>query len=292
MRFNYAPLLVTGALAVGSIICSIACSSPTSESNSPVNPAITNFEVNQTVKSLTKNYLCEGEDAVFADSLKIYSSVQLFVEWPNELGGKEIKALQDSLIKSISPDSTIKSIDAALTASADQPEGIDTYKMSPVDSIPQSGPSMVYSKMTSASVLSFNTDYIVYKISNYIYSGGAHGITESHYINYDLNSGSAINFENAFIPNFENKLLDAIKSSLMEQYSVSTIDALQERGIFTDQLFVTHNIYLDGYDVVFHYNPYDIGPYALGSIDVRVPYYTIQELLTPNVKQLLSNVSI
>lgn len=292
MRFNYAPLIVTGALAGGSIICSIACSSPTSESNQPVNPAIANFEVNQTVKSLTKNYLCEGENAVFADSLNIYSTVQLFVEWPNDLGGKNIRALQDSLIKSISPDSTISGIDAALTASADKPEGIDNYKMSAVDSIPQSRPSMVYSKMTSASVLSFNTDYIVYKISKYIYSGGAHGITESHYINYDLNTGSAINFGNAFMPNFDNKLLDAIKSSLMEQYSVSTIDALQERGIFTDQLFVTHNIYLDGYDVVFHYNPYDIGPYVLGSIDVRVPYYAIQELLTPNVKQLLSKASI
>ncbi len=292
MRFNYAPLLITGALAAGSIICSIACSSPTSEANRPINQAITNFEVNQTVKSLSKSYICEGEDAVFADSLKIYSTVQICVEWPNNLGGKNIKALQDSLIKSISPDSTITEIDAALNASADIPEGFGTYKMSPVDSIPKSAPAMIYTKMTSALVSSFDTDYIVYRISNYVYSGGAHGITESHYINYNLNKGEAINFANTFIPNIDNKLLDAIKTELMEQYSAMNMAALQQHGIFTDQLFVTHNIYLDGYDVVFHYNPYEIGPYALGSIDVRVPYYTIQELLTSEVRQILSKSSI
>lgn len=207
---------------------------------------------------------------------------------PDKLGGKDIKTLQDSLINAVYADSSATTIDQTLSALANRPEGIESFKMQPVDSVPTSTPAMVYQRMTSASVISFNTDYIVYAINTYAYSGGAHGISESHYINYDINSGKVINFENAFIPNYENKLLDAIKSSLMQQFSVTDLDGLQNRGIFTDQLFVSHNIYLSGYDMVFHYNPYDIGPYALGSIDVRVPYYTIEELLTPDVRQLLS----
>lgn len=288
MRFNYAPLYITGVLATASIICSIACSSPTSETNNPVNPSIDNFEVCQTVKTISKSYLCEGEGAVFADSLKIYSTVQASVQWPDKLGGKNIKTLQDSLINAVYADSSATTIDQTLSALANRPEGIESFKMQPVDSVPTSTPAMVYQRMTSASVISFNTDYIVYAINTYAYSGGAHGISESHYVNYDINSGKVINFENAFIPNYENKLLDAIKSSLMQQFSVTNLEGLQNRGIFTDQLFVSHNIYLSGYDMVFHYNPYDIGPYALGSIDVRVPYYTIEELLTPDVRQLLS----
>lgn len=288
MRFNQAPLFIIGALAAGSIVCGIACSSPTSETNNPVNPAIKNFEVSQTVKTLSKNFICEGEDALFDDSLKIYSSVQLYIEWPEKLGGKNIAPLQDSLLKVFCPDTVIAGIDAALTTSASRPEGMDQFKITAVDSIPQSQPSMVYSKMTSATVKSFNPDYIVYKITNYTYSGGAHGATESHYINYDLNKGEALTFNNIFIPGNEDSLLAQIKSTLMEQYSASSIEGLQEHGIFTDQLFVTHNVYLEGTDVVFHYNPYDIGPYALGSINVRIPYYTISELLAPTSRELLS----
>lgn len=290
MRFEQAPLLIIGALAAGSIVCGIACSSPTSETNNPINPSIKNFEVNQTIKTLSKNFACEGEEAMFDDSLKTYSNVQLYVEWPNSLGGKNIAPLQDSLVKALCPDTVITGIDAALTTSASRPEGMNQFKITAIDSIPQDKPSMVYSKMTSITVKSFNPDYVVYKISNYTYSGGAHGINESHYINYDLNKGEALNFEKIFVPGYEDLIIDKIKDALMEQYSVSSIEELQERGIFTDQLFVSHNIYLEGSDVVFHYNPYEIGPYSLGSINVYIPNYAINEILTPTARELLSKV--
>lgn len=277
-----APILISGSIVVNS------CGSNTQPSGSETSDEINNFEFRQTIKTISRDYLCEGEDAIFADSLKIYSNVRLSVAWPEKIGDKDISVLRDSLVKSVFSDSVASSIDKAMVTAASHPEGEDSFTMVPVDSIPSDKPAMVYTSMKSLSVMNFNPCYIVYEISSYIYSGGAHGMTESHYINYDINSAEVLTFDNIFIPNYEDKLLDAIKTSLIEQFCVPSLSGLQERGIFTDQLFVTHNIYLDKYDIVFHYNPYDIGAYALGSINARVPYFNVEALLTPQAKRLLS----
>lgn len=240
---------------------------------------ISNFEVRQTIKSIERSYLCEGDDAVFADSLKIYSEVKIVVEWPEKLGDTDIKVLQDSLLSSIftKPEATI---DKSMITSAQTPEGSDLFSMKAIDSIPNE-PCMIYSRDVLVSTAAFNSDFISYEISTYSYTGGAHGMTESHYVNYDLNSKTVITSENAFRPNTESYILQAIKDNLMTQYNVSSMEELEKKGFFIDQIFLTRNFYIEGTELVFHYNPYDIAPYSEGSIEVHVPYYQVKNCLSP-----------
>ncbi len=266
-----------------------ACASKTENpKTADVKSDITDFEVRQTVKSLERTYVGEGTEAVYDDTISVYSTVRMAIEWPSVMGSNDIKVLQDSLIKAIF-DTTGVSIDAAMLASAARPEGFDQFRMKQVDSIPGDVRAMTYTRDKIASVITFSPGFVVYQIMTATYDGGAHGMTESRYLNYDLNAGKVIDYGSAFKPGSEEALLQAVKDNLMTQYNASSIKELSGRGIFTDQIYVSKNFYLQGYDVVFHYNPYDIAPYSEGSVDVRVPYFQISDYLTQEVTSLLAD---
>lgn len=250
--------------------------------------SITNFEIKQTVKSLERNYLCEGAETYYDDSTEVYSTVRIAIEWPEEMGGYNLKTLQDSLLASIF-DKPKATIDASMLASAASPEGSDLFKMKQIDSIPAMEPAMAYSRDMIASIITFSPNFISYQIMTATYNGGAHGMTESHYINYDFTTGKVLTYDNTFKADSEAQVLRAIKDNLMTRYNVSSMKELDDRGIFSDQIYISKNFYPQGYEIVFHYNPYEIAPYSEGSINVRIPYFQIEDCLNPEVIQLLTD---
>ena len=104
---------------------------------------------------------------------------------------------------------------------------------------------------------------------------------------YDLKTGRVLGKSDMFIAGSEGKLLEIVKQQLAEDLK-TPVDKLSEAGIFVDQLNNIGEPYLNGESVVFHYNPYDIAPYYMGSIDVSVWASTIQQYLTPEVKALIA----
>ena len=69
-------------------------------------------------------------------------------------------------------------------------------------------------------------------------------------------------------------------------YADSLTELAEKSGIFTDRIFLTHNVYLTGNNIVFYYNPYDIAPWAVGPIEVVVPYYNLEQYLTDEAQDL------
>ena len=39
--------------------------------------------------------------------------------------------------------------------------------------------------------------------------------------------------------------------------------------------------YLDDYDIVLYFNPYEIGPWTIGTVVVPVPFYMIEDIVVP-----------
>ncbi len=286
MRFKH----YTYACALIALAIASSCTDKKPQSQDCESSEIHNFEVKQTVKTIERNYLCEGADSCYGDSIPVYSTVKIAVEWPKKMGKYDISRLQDSLVYAIF-DTTAISIDKAILASTERPEGIDLFKMKRVDSVPTSEINRVLLRDVIASVITFSPRFIVYQIMKSTYSGGAHGITESHYLNYDLKNSKTITSADIFKAGTQDTVLQAVKDCLMTKFNVSSIKELQDKGIFADRIYVTDNFYLQGYDIVFHYNPYDIAPYALGSINVRIPYYQIQSCIKPEAASMLSEAA-
>ncbi|MCM1021997.1 MAG: RsiV family protein [Muribaculum sp.] len=252
---------------------------------------VNNFEITQVVKTAQRNYLCKGVDALFDDSIPIYSVSTVAIQWPVKLDNYSLKNLQDSL-QTMAFGTASVPIDNAIINALNHPQGEELYTMEPVDSIPYNKNCMVLYKTVIASAVSFSPQFIVYQVMTSMYDGGAHGIALSRYLTYVFKLDKILDIPTAFRPGSEEALLKAIKDQLMTQYGVTSLVELNDSGIFTDQIYVSPNFYIHGYDIVFHYNPYDIATFSEGSIDVRVPYQSVAEHLTPTMLAIMERDGI
>lgn len=120
----------------------------------------------------------------------------------------------------------------------------------------------------------FNQNQILcYKNSMYSYMGGAHGNYVSWHSNFNLLTGKIITLEDLF-EDAENKLLPLMKTKLQQKYKTSNLDAVN-----LDEVFIPENFQITYGGIVFHYNPYEIGPYSLGSPAVFISYSELKNFL-------------
>lgn len=119
----------------------------------------------------------------------------------------------------------------------------------------------------------FNQNNILsYRNSMYSYNGGAHGTYGTWHTNYNTITGQIITLENLFKNDAEKSLINILKNQLKIKYKTNDLNAVN-----LDEVFVPENFQITYKGIIFHYNPYEIGPYSLGAPEVFVPY----ELLKP-----------
>ncbi len=111
--------------------------------------------------------------------------------------------------------------------------------------------------------------YAIYRSS---YLGGAHGMYTTEYHTYSLATGYELTAADLFGPQRMEPLTALIRAKLYERYQVSDDDALAAAGFFPEYISATDNFRLAPKQVVFCYNPYEIGCYALGNIEVAIDY--------------------
>lgn len=114
------------------------------------------------------------------------------------------------------------------------------------------------------------------------YSGGAHGNYGSTAVNFDAQAGEILKLsdiltdEEGFQKKAEEELIrklsDTYQDGLFPGYE-DTIRQMWESG---------PNWYLDGAGITFIFQPYLIGPYAMGEARVTLPYKEMEAYLEPS----------
>ena len=119
-----------------------------------------------------------------------------------------------------------------------------------------------------------------------MYEGGAHPLYFTTFVNYDIKNGRVACLDDLFKPGTDAEVVYAIKANLYGRYRAANDAELAEySGINVEELHVSPTFYIvDGY-VVFHYNPYEVGPWVIGEIEVPVPVYQLDGLLTDEAAQ-------
>ena len=135
-----------------------------------------------------------------------------------------------------------------------------------------------YSKESSASLnwikeLDFyilNNDRYLLSLCkrSYAYTGGAHGMEVKKFMNFNMKLGRELTLQDVFQENQMETLRSLIKNKLMESFAEESHNSLTDAGFFQDSVPLTENFYLTTFGVGFHYNPYEIAPYAFGSPEV------------------------
>ncbi len=290
-------LFFISAISISLLASSLAaCSSGSNSSTASSSGDISDFPVRLNYKSFSRQFFCSDDDSSDVDATRIYTKASASVQWPEQIGAVDISQLCDSIISIVNYNSTAEinssHINPVIANYVNNPEEAEYFSLQPVDSIPYSDDlTRAYSHSLDISFSSLTRRLAIIKTEHYAYTGGAHGIYASSYMIFSLADGIArhLAFSDLFLPDSSHKLLEAITSALMHKYGVDTPSDLDSVGIFTDNLHVSTDIYISDYDIIFHYDPYDIGPWAMGIIDVPIPYYNISEFLTPTALSLFTD---
>ncbi|WP_271855256.1 DUF3298 and DUF4163 domain-containing protein [Patiriisocius marinus] len=127
-------------------------------------------------------------------------------------------------------------------------------------------------------------DLISIEMSQYSYTGGAHGYNSVSFLNVDSKTGEVIT-NNQFIKD-KNALTVLAENKLRENYNLSKTDNINA-GVFwfeNDTFYLSNAIGISNGNLVIHYNSYEIASYADGSIDIELPLEEAAPFLNYSVK--------
>lgn len=109
-----------------------------------------------------------------------------------------------------------------------------------------------------------------YAIIRSSYTGGAHGIYGIENHTYSLAGGYELMLADLFAPQTIEGLNRLIRTKLYAQYGAANDDQLAAQGFFLDCIAANENFRITPEGITFYYNPYEIGCYALGGVEVAI----------------------
>jgi hypothetical protein len=147
----------------------------------------------------------------------------------------------------------------------------------------ENGENFIYAfEKTMRNTIFFNQGNIISLVVNvYEYTGGAHGASFTKGLILDVNTGKEVKYEDIFYEEMEEALSELLLFHLMldPKYAGET---LSEEGFDFEVIHPTGNFVADEKGITFIYNPYELGAYILGIIEIFVPYSDLFLYMNPD----------
>ncbi len=136
----------------------------------------------------------------------------------------------------------------------------------------------------SARVMEVVGNVLAYSVEQYVYMGGAHGIGTRFFYNYDITTGTLLREESLFAEGYRDKLTHLLRHNLVMQTESLHSDAdLANSDYFQENIVPNNNFCIQSGGISWHFNPYDIAPYAYGDTDIFVSSEELKPLLREGV---------
>ncbi len=117
------------------------------------------------------------------------------------------------------------------------------------------------------------------RMATYAYTGGAHPNSNLALYMFDRQTGHTLTMTD--LVSDTTALLNVVERAFRRQQELMPHTNLEEHGYFLrdGRFFLPANIGLSRTGMVFCYNPYEIAAYAVGPIEVTVPYAQLSGIL-------------
>jgi hypothetical protein len=126
----------------------------------------------------------------------------------------------------------------------------------------------------------------------YAYLGGAHGQTEKTFFVLDAKLGTQVFLNDILRSDARALLQERINDALREKYGLESGASLKAAGFFEDVVDVSGNFFLSpDNELGFCWDNYDIAPYAMGIIEIALPYSQIEDTLNDRGRELFSSLN-
>ncbi|MGM1430326.1 DUF3298 domain-containing protein [Sphingobacterium lactis] len=150
---------------------------------------------------------------------------------------------------------------------------------------------LAWFKVTEVSVGTYTPEIMLLKNFTYDFSGGAHGNSFELWNVYDLKNYRKLPL-NTFIS--ENKMKEFTKIAekfFREDEGLTDTTDLEKDYFFEDGIFtLAANYGITKDSIVFHYNPYEIKPYAAGTTTLQIPYEAVMDCMTQTGKNYINEI--
>jgi hypothetical protein len=142
--------------------------------------------------------------------------------------------------------------------------------------------SIPYEQLFRHEVVLNTERLLVISTGIYYYDGGTHGNGGSFYFNYDKAAKKEIMIEDVVNLSEKEKLKALLLTALKTQYELPLNKPLNESGFLVkdEELKIPEDFYIRPDGITFMFPVYDIGPYAMGQIDVFVNYKDLKPYLS------------
>lgn len=135
-------------------------------------------------------------------------------------------------------------------------------------------------------VVTFEDEHLVsLKLDMYTFTGGAHGLSITHYLNFDRASGEELANEQLF-SDWE-ALEKLAEKTFREAYNIPYGTRINDTGFMFegDQFHLPENMGFTAGGLELYYNPYEIASYAEGPISLILPLERITPLLAGKLRK-------
>lgn len=161
----------------------------------------------------------------------------------------------------------------------------DLESMSTVSGMEDLGTySYYYSSFQSYNVMRADSQVISLRSYNNDYAGGVHGDYAYYGTTFDTVTGEELKIQDIVtdMPSFRQQAIKDIDKYLQENYGDGLFEDYQDT---VEQIWEGEdgfNWYLNGSGIMVTFNPYVVGPYAMGAVTVPLPYSSYASFLNPN----------
>lgn len=132
---------------------------------------------------------------------------------------------------------------------------------------------------TKADTVHAGSKALTVKFETYAYTGGAHPNSSLSFYTFDRESGRMLTLSDMIADT--TALLGVLEQAFRQQQNLLPKTNLEEQGYFLrdGRFFLPANVGTSREGMVFYYNPYEIAAYAVGPIQVTVPYEKLNGIL-------------
>jgi hypothetical protein len=126
-------------------------------------------------------------------------------------------------------------------------------------------------------------------IDHFAFTGGAHGLQSRQYTVVNLWNGKEVMLKDLFKQNSDARLTSILNDKLHEMNHLSTSQSLKDAGFYSDTITPIDNFYVTREGIGFYYNQYNIAAYAIGAVNIFLPFRDLKEVLNINgpIRELL-----
>lgn len=129
----------------------------------------------------------------------------------------------------------------------------------------------------------FNSNkFISIVLNHYQFTGGAHG--NYFALGYDIKTddGKVLTLKDIIREDSFDLLTFECEQAILEEYQANS---LLEAGLFEDELVIPEDqdFFITPTALVIQFDPYEVGPYAMGEIVAEIPFEKIKDILQDNL---------